>query len=65
MKPKQFLFFLLACVFTASSSFAQQGTVEVTGLVKDKTGMLISGANVTEKGTKTLATTASGLSRSV
>jgi len=62
MKPKQFLFLLLACVLTASSSFSQEGTVEVTGLVKDKTGMLITGASVTEKGTKNaVATTASGL----
>jgi TonB-linked SusC/RagA family outer membrane protein len=62
MKPKQILFYLLAFVFTISSAFAQDGTVEVTGLVKDKTGMLIVGANVTEKGTKNaVATTASGL----
>ncbi|MFY7838668.1 MAG: SusC/RagA family TonB-linked outer membrane protein, partial [Lacibacter sp.] len=60
MKLKRFLFLLLACFSTVSLAYAQQ--VTVSGLVKDKAGMLISGANITEKGTSnTIATTTSGL----
>jgi len=52
----------LACCFAVSTSFSQEGTVLVAGLVKDKTGMLIANASVTEKGTQnTVATNASGL----
>ena len=62
MKPKHYLLFLLACCFAVSTSFSQEGTVLVAGLVKDKTGMLIANASVTEKGTQnTVATNASGL----
>jgi len=52
MKSKHFLFFLLACCLAVSSSFSQEGTVLVAGLVKDKAGMLIANASVTEKGTQ-------------
>ena len=62
MKSKHFLFFLLACCLAVSSSFSQEGTVLVAGLVKDKAGMLIANASVTEKGTQnTVLTNASGL----
>jgi TonB-linked SusC/RagA family outer membrane protein len=62
MKPKHFLCFLLACCFAVSSSYAQEGTVLVAGLVKDKAGMLIANASVTEKGTQnTVVTNSSGL----
>ena len=62
MKPKHFLCFLLACCFAVSSSYSQEGTVLVAGLVKDKSGMLIVNASVTEKGTQNaVVTNASGL----
>ena len=62
MKPKHFLCFLLACCFAVSSSYSQEGTVLVAGLVKDKAGMLIANASVTEKGTQNaVVTNASGL----
>lgn len=62
MKPKHFLCFLLACCFAVSSSYSQEGTVLVAGLVKDKSGMLIANASVTEKGTQNaVVTNASGL----
>ena len=62
MKPKHFLCFLLACCFAVSSSYAQEGTVLVACLVKDKAGMLIANASVTEKGTQNaVVTNASGL----
>ena len=62
MNSKQSLFLLLACFFTVSFCFAQQETVTVTGLVKDKTGMLLPGASITEKGTSNVvATTTNGL----
>lgn len=62
MKPKHFLCFLLACCFAVSSTYSQEGTVLVAGLVKDKAGMLIANASVTEKGTQNaVVTNASGL----
>lgn len=62
MKPKHLLIFLLACCFAVSSSYSQEGTVLVAGLVKDKSGMLIANASVTEKGTQNaVVTNASGL----
>lgn len=62
MRRKQILLFCYAMFCLLSTTIAQVSENVVTGLVKDKTGMLISGVNITEKGTtNSTSTTVNGL----
>lgn len=62
MKRKKTYVFLLLLFGSMIVSYAQDSSFTVTGLVKDKTGMLVPGANITEKDTKnSAATSANGL----
>lgn len=53
MKKRKLLAWLV-CMLITTGVFAQLGKVTVTGLVKDKTGTLLPGANIAEKGTKNI-----------